>query len=226
MTARGVVNGAGKGGEVARSHGKKGEARKKRIIQATLDLVVRYGVAGATMSRIADEAGVTKSTLYDYFPGRRDILLAALDSVFESIFEVHRTPSGGDAIEHLREIGRRHTYLISHDERPYEYALMEFIAAPPEEGLRHDVGEKQKAAAADLATFVEEGKRQGAIKPDVDSLQVAWMIAGWAWTESISHLIGAIDFWDAERSMLMLETLLRGIAVEAPAEPATGAVQR
>lgn len=199
---------------MARSHGKKGEARKERIIEATLDLVVRYGVPGTTMARIADEAGVTKASLYEYFPCRRDILLAALESVFESIFEVHRYPSSHDALERLREIGRRHTYLISHDVRPYEYALVEFIAAPPEEELRHAVGEKQMAAAADLAAIVDEGKRQGSIRPDVDSLQAGWMIAGWAWTESISHLIGAADFWDARRSTEMLELLLRGISVD------------
>jgi hypothetical protein len=68
------------------------------------------------------------------------------------------------------------------------------------------------AAATDIAAVVEEGKRQGSIRPDVDSLQVGWMIAGWAWTESISHLIGAAEFWNAQRSTQMLEWLLRGIA--------------
>jgi len=202
----------GKGDSLARNHGRKGEARKQRIIQATLDMVVDYGVPGTTMARIADEAGVTKATLYEYFPSRHEILLAGLESVFETIFAVHRYPSSSNALERLREIGRRHTYLISHDDRPYEYALVEYIAAPPEEELRHAVGEKQMAAATDIAAIVEEGKRQGSIRPDVDSLQVGWMIAGWAWTESISHLIGAAAFWNAERSTQMLEWLLQGIA--------------
>jgi AcrR family transcriptional regulator len=197
---------------LARSHGKKGEARKQQIIQATLDLVVKYGVPGTTMARVAEEAGVTKASLYEYFPSRHDILLAALESVFDSIFDIHRWPTSTDALERLRDIGRRHTFLISSEETPYEYALVEFIAAPPEEGLRHAVGEKQMAAATDIAAIVEEGKRQGTIRPDADALQFGWMMAGWAWTESISHLIGAAEFWDADRSTHMLELLLRGIA--------------
>jgi AcrR family transcriptional regulator len=197
---------------LARSHGKKGEARLQQIIQVTLDLVVKYGVSGTTMARIADQAGLTKASLYEYFPSRRDILLAALASVFESIYEVHRSSSSPDALERLRDIGRRHTHLIFTEERPYEYALMEFIAAPPEEELRHAVGEKQMAAATDLAAIVDEGKKQGTIRKDVDSLQVGWMIAGWAWTESISHLIGAAYFWDADRSTTMLDALLSSIA--------------
>lgn len=197
---------------MARNHGKKGEARIRQIVEVTLDLVVEYGVPGTTMARIANQAGLTKASLYEYFPSRRDILLAALESVFESIYEVHRSSSNSDALERLRDIGRRHTDLISTEDRPYEYALMEFIAAPPEEGLRHAVGEKQMAAAADLAVIVDKGKRQGTIKDDVDSLQVGWMIAGWAWTESISHLIGAAEFWDADRSGKMLDSLLSAIA--------------
>ncbi|MCL5736570.1 MAG: TetR/AcrR family transcriptional regulator [Actinobacteria bacterium] len=196
---------------MVRNHGKKGEARKQRIIQATLDMVVEYGVPGTTMARVADAAGVTKASLYEYFSSRRDMLLAGLDAVFDSIFAIHRFASHPDALERLREIGRRHTYLIYHEERPYEYALVEFMAAPPEEGLRHAVGEKQMTAAVDLAAIVEEGKRQGSILIDVDSLQVGWMIAGWAWTESISHLIGAAEFWNADRSTHMLDVLLQGI---------------
>ena len=199
---------------MARNHGKKGEARKQQIIQVTLDLVVEYGVPGTTMARIADRAGLTKASLYEYFPSRRDILLAALGSVFDSIYEVHRWSSSHDALERLRDVGRRHTFLVTSEDRPYEYALMEFIAAPPEEELRHAVGEMQMAAAADLAAIVEEGKGQGTIKEEVDSLQIAWMMAGWAWTESISHLIGAAEFWDADRSAKMLDAILRSITKE------------
>ena len=204
---------------MSRNHGKKGEARMQQIIEVTLDLVVRYGVPGTTMARIADEAGLTKASLYEYFPSRREILLAALESVFESVFAVHRSSSNPDALERLRDIGRRHTHLITTEDRPYEYALMEFIAAPPEEGLRHAVGDKQMAAAVDLGAIVEEGKRQGTIKEDVDSLQVGWMIAGWAWTESISHLIGAAEFWDANRSAAMLDLLLLGISSKVSVMP-------
>jgi AcrR family transcriptional regulator len=202
---------------VVRNHGKKGEARLQQIIDVTLDLVITYGVSGTTMARIAGEAGLTKASLYEYFPSRHEILLAALESVFESVFEVHRSSSRADALERLRDIGGRHTQLITTEARPYMYALVEFIAAPPEEGLRHAVGEKQMAAALDLATIVEEGKSQGTIKEDVDSLQVGWMIAGWAWTESISHLIGEAGFWNAKRSAAMLDLLLLGISTKATA---------
>ena len=204
---------------MVRNHGKKGEARLQQIIHVTLDLVITYGVSGTTMARIAAEAGLTKASLYEYFPSRHEILLAALDSVFESVFEVHRSSSRPDALERLRDIGGRHTQLITTEDRPYMYALVEFIAAPPEEGLRHAVGEKQMAAAMDLATIVEEGKAQGTINGDVDSLQVGWMIAGWAWTESISHLIGEAGFWNAERSAVMLDLLLLGISTRVTALP-------
>ena len=45
------------------------------------------------------------------------------------------------------------------------------------------------------------------------------MIAGWAWTESISHLIGEAGFWNAERSAVMLDLLLLGISTRVTALP-------
>ncbi len=207
---------------MVRKRGKRGEARIRQIIEATLDLVVEHGVPGTSMARIAERAGLTKASLYEYYPSRRDLLLAALDSVFESVYEVHRASDNPDALERLRDIGRRHTELIFSEERPYMYALVEFIAAPPEEELRRAVGEKQMAAAANLAKIVEEGKRQGTIRGDADPLQVGWMIAGWAWTQSISHLIGAAEFWDASRSALMLDILLLDCAPAAPTQGCCG----
>ncbi len=205
-----------------RRHGSKGDARKSQIVQATLDLVVAYGVAGCSMSRIAVAAGVTKASLYEYFPTRRDLLLAALDVVFDRVLEVHGVSSHPDALERLREIGRRHTDLILSDPGPdnqYMYALVEFMAAAPEEELRHEVGKRQMAAAGNLARIADEGKAQGTIAPNVDSLQVGWMVAGWAWTETLSHLVGAGEFWNAKRSGRMLDLLLDGISTRPALEP-------
>jgi TetR/AcrR family transcriptional regulator len=188
-----------------------GEARKRQIVDVTVGLVAKYGVPGTTMSRIAEAAGISKAAVYEQFKSRHEVLLAALDAVFACIFEINGSGSHPNAIERLREVGRYNTQLLTTQTTPYVYALLEFIAAPPEAGLRNEIGLRQRAAAHDLAQVVEDGKRQGLINPGVDSEHVAWMMAGWAWTEGISHLIGAADFWDPKHSADMLDTLLQGI---------------
>ena len=46
------------------------------ILDATAALVTERGLRSATMSRIAEEAGIGRATLYKYFPGVETILLA------------------------------------------------------------------------------------------------------------------------------------------------------
>ena len=41
-----------------------------------------------------------------------------------------------------------------------------------------------------LVDLAEEGKRQGSIRADVDSADVAWAMLGHAWIEDIAFLLG------------------------------------
>ncbi len=50
--------------------------RRGEIIQAALTLFVQKGFPETSMREIAEASGVGKSTLYDYFPSKDDILIA------------------------------------------------------------------------------------------------------------------------------------------------------
>jgi AcrR family transcriptional regulator len=53
----------------------KGEVRKK-IVEAAYTLFLHKGYHGTTMTAIADSLGVTKTALYQYFPGKEDLYAA------------------------------------------------------------------------------------------------------------------------------------------------------
>lgn len=64
--------------------------RRARLLEAALTVFSRDGYAGATMDAVAAEAGLTKPTLYQYFPskealfsammlGKRDAMLAVFE---------------------------------------------------------------------------------------------------------------------------------------------------
>lgn len=56
------------------------DAHRRAVIDATLDntaaLVAEHGLRAVTMSRIAEETGIGRATLYKYFPDLEAILLA------------------------------------------------------------------------------------------------------------------------------------------------------
>src|SRR5687768_10497255 len=50
------------------------EERRTAIVEAALRVWAKRGFDGTTVSEVASEAGLTKGTLYLYFPGKRALL--------------------------------------------------------------------------------------------------------------------------------------------------------
>ena len=189
------------------------EERRQQIVSVTLDLVAEYGVRGTTLARIAAAIGVTTPALYAHFSGRREILLAALQVLFEHRTEFHRQPADGDALERLRDIARGHTQLVETPDDRSMSALFEFIVAPQEEGLRETVGAMHLILVEDIAEIVRRGQRECVIRENADPEQTAWMIVSRAWAEDITQLMGVRESWSEKRSNVMLDLILDAIAV-------------
>ena len=166
-----------------------GAGRRAQIIDVVLRLVGEYGVQSTTTARIAATAGVTEPTLYKYFDSRRDMLLAALDVVFDRAEEVVRSSDEDDAVERLRKIGEYHTRETNARRLGFVDPLFEFIVAPPETGLRDRLRSRNLVVIDALAAIVDEGKSQGRIRMDVDAKRVAWRIMGFYWFEDVSSLM-------------------------------------
>jgi len=182
---------------------------KRRLTQATLDVVAKGGVEGATTTRIAEAAGLSQAALYKHFATRNELLLAALDRLYDTIHEVVlESSSEADVVERLRSIGRLHSDLIVSGRGSFIYPLFEFLAASPESGLREAQGVRQLEMIQAVAAIVEEGKTQGSISPEVDSEQVAWQLHAVWWAEDIAHIMGLDQFVTAGRSSTILNNIL------------------
>jgi AcrR family transcriptional regulator len=189
----------------------RSEDRRRQIVEAALELVREHGVQGTTLNRIAVKVGVTTAALYGHFESRQEILLEAMDAVFERVRDLHRSARSTDALERLREIGVQHTAMVASES--FALALFEFIAAPPGEGLREALGAKEMVLLEDLADIVREGQSQGTIRENVDPYYVAWCLVARAWTEDVSYLMGIANHWMGPRSEQLLGEILDGIRV-------------
>ena len=90
-------------------------AVRDAILETTWALVVEHGLRSATMSKIAEETGIGRATLYKYFPDVEAILLAwherHVTSHLEHLAEL-REQAGG-AVERLEAVLEAYA-LISH----------------------------------------------------------------------------------------------------------------
>lgn len=66
---------------------KKSDARRASLIQATLDVIARDGVAAATVRTIAREAKVTQGLIRYYFRSKDDLIAAAYESHMQSLMQ-------------------------------------------------------------------------------------------------------------------------------------------
>jgi TetR/AcrR family fatty acid metabolism transcriptional regulator len=73
------------------------EFRMREILEAACRVVARHGFQGATIDRVAEEAGIAKGTVYLYFHTKEELLKAAVeqgiqtftDQVRAAVEEVH-----------------------------------------------------------------------------------------------------------------------------------------
>lgn len=64
------------------------DEEQRRIIGVARGIFARDGVDGASYKAIIDASGISKSSAYNYFDGREDLLYAVLDDVGDRLAEV------------------------------------------------------------------------------------------------------------------------------------------
>lgn len=190
------------------------EERREQIVQAVLDVVAEYGVPEATIARIAKAADVSEGTLYVYFTSRKEMLLAALESILAEMYQLIDGTEGPDALSRLRKIGAAHSEQMRAERGLMAYPWFEFIAAGPQIGIRDAVADTHKAAYQRLKKIIEDGKVKGSIRADADADRLAWGFYTVLWAENIACMMGLTEYLDDGHSAHILNLVL-GDAVPA-----------
>ncbi len=75
--------------------------REKRILDAALNIFARMGYSGTTMDAVAAEAGLTKPTLYSYFPSKESLFQAMMLGKRDRMLDVFEHPSPEGMVQDL-----------------------------------------------------------------------------------------------------------------------------
>lgn len=63
----------------------RAQATFDAMLQAATQILARHGYAAVTTNRVAEEAGVSIGSLYEYFPNKQSIIAVALGAVMREI---------------------------------------------------------------------------------------------------------------------------------------------
>lgn len=73
---------------------------RERLVVAAVDLFAEQGYDATTVTQIAERAGVTKSTLFRYFPDKREILVAGQETLSKLLTEgIAAAPAGATPLQ-------------------------------------------------------------------------------------------------------------------------------
>jgi AcrR family transcriptional regulator len=187
--------------------------RQREIAEATLKLVARYGVHGTTVSRIAAAVGLSRGALYKHFSNREAVLLAAMDLMDERPPGWAARSSGPDVYSRLLDMGDRHASWASSEFETFIRPLFEFIAAGGQGSLSKEMGVRQLRVLEAFINLVEEGKKDGSIRAEVDSNDVAWSLLMFAWAEDVARLMGVDQLITSGASNRIFRRMLAEVAV-------------
>lgn len=137
---------------------------RERLLQATYDCVARWGLAKTTVEDAARAAGVSRATVYRYFPGGRDELIGAVVGwEFARFFlrlydEVHESETLEEVME--RGLVFAHNAILDHE------VLQRILQTEPEilvPRLTVEANETHTLIAAFLVPYlVRHGMAEGA----------------------------------------------------------------
>ena len=157
------------------------EERPRQILDAALQVFGEQGLAGARIDDIADRAGISKGTIYLYFPSKDDLFREVLRDAFVGMLDAVSTMEvTADAAADLRTFSTKFfNYLRSaRFETTYRLILAQLHAFP--ELSREYASEVREPIREMIRGILDRGTRAGTFS-DGDNLVRARMLQALLW---------------------------------------------
>jgi AcrR family transcriptional regulator len=200
-----------------------GAERRAQIVDETLRLVAEHGLAGASMSRIAEAVGISNAALYRHFDSREDILIAAHDVLMDRIVSWLKSSKAPSVMDRLREMGDSHAPIFSKDIEGFNAPMFQFISWIPKDRVHDHVVQRRMEMLRWYTDLVEEGKAQGTVRGDIETDLIVAELFAWIWWEDLSYLEGLDTQMTLRGSANMFARLLERISPENAPASAPGA---
>jgi AcrR family transcriptional regulator len=155
---------------LGRPPGASGDETRRRIIDATVRCVAEVGYSQATIREIARTARVTSGTLYHYFSNKTELINATFIEMADIVL-----PRLSGAATSADGVLERLTAILDECEsinRDYPFVAAFDRAIRAESAQHLHLGESSETMFAALRNVIvdvmKEGKRQGALGPNVN----------------------------------------------------------
>lgn len=148
------------------------ESRKQEILTAASREFCEKGVEAASMLSIARRAGVGKSTLYEYFPSKDDLLRQCCDQVWDMILDRldREFDSGHTFREKILVYYRKMEEMLSQIGGDLSLLLASRALA---DAVCESAERFRSALLGRIEGLVRQAQEAGELKPDLDAAAAA-----------------------------------------------------
>jgi AcrR family transcriptional regulator len=171
------------------------ERRTEAILDAAFRVFSQRGYHNATVDDIAQEAGVSKGTCYQYFSGKEEIFMACLERTLETLL-VEAEAAGAGAPDALTRLGLKGLTFIS-KYRDLQFMFVGIISEVM--GGNHKLQQQADAifnrVADFLAVDIQSGIDEGIFR-DIDPKTVSFALIG------IAEIVGNLYLIEEEFDVL------------------------
>jgi len=142
--------------------------KRRRILEAAVCVFARKGYFAARVSDVARKAGVADGTIYLYFKNKDDLLISLFEEKMgEVVADVRRRiGAGGNAIEKLGIFIENHMDLLERESGLIEVIQVELRQST--KFLKDYTPVKFFEYLEVISDILEEGKREGVVRPDLN----------------------------------------------------------
>lgn len=151
--------------------------KKEAITRAALHSFVTRGYSAVSMDELARRLGISKGTLYRYFPSKEALLSAAIEREAAEIDAAIQAIVGSDSLcfmEKLRAFLQHMTAVLA----SYRPALLQDLQRTVPPAYEKILRLRQEIILKNLREVFVQGKRSGVCRADVDETLVAHMVIG------------------------------------------------
>lgn len=151
--------------------------REEEIIAAAEKIFGQKGFESTSMDEIALEAQFTKRTLYQYFENKEDLYFAAVQNAFMKLFSFLQKATETEMSGYMKLQQANEGYYGCYKESPETLRMigeMGYVKKKvrAESKWFKSMMETDDAMFKWVAEIIEEGKNDGSIRADLDSVKV------------------------------------------------------
>ena len=178
-----------------KKHIRKTQAeRREEIVEAALRLIGEIGLEDTTVSRIADAVGLTPGALYRHFESRFAVIDEANRVASRRALTWVEASGEPDMLRRFEELEKTHTEWSKQNLHTVLRSFFLNIASPPRPDMAPQITIDRLEIFQAFVDLAEEGKRQGSIRPDIPSEDVAWGMLMAIFAKDIALLMGADEY--------------------------------